>query len=349
MIENGQQPENFPSPVQRALLRCYGLCYKPFARSAYYLRYRYQPDIFLLRTDHPIHALFRSLVFHLGPTPQDTGTEGMLLENLGNPLVCVMATQRAGTNALRGILVQSTGARDFSEIFQRSKKGRWGFYTFLQARPYYHDLFLGKAAWGLETVLREYFTYLCQENEKGAYGIFDVKLNQVAPFIANTGGGKRQMLRDLIAANEIKVVHLARRDLFAQSVSYCLSECSGLWIQRGRHIDTTRYRLDPARILQVAASFRNQNALFAAMFQGYDHVLSLAYEDLFQADNTMQEETRQRLEQFLGVSIPAGAVTPLTKISAATAERIANPEELLAAFSGTCHEASLRTLLQAPA
>ncbi|MGF1550001.1 MAG: Stf0 family sulfotransferase [Sphingomonadaceae bacterium] len=149
---------------------------------------------------------------------------------------------------------------------------------------------------------------------------------------------RERALRGLLADQDIKIIHLERRNLVETYMSFIDVQRRGMNYSRDpsriRKLEPTR--IDPEHCLKKLKQLEIYRAIVEDYFRDHDR-LQVYYEDLLDRP----EEGDRRICDFLGVERRRLSQRSVKLAKGSLADRIANYEELKARLNGTPWEACL--------
>ncbi len=234
----------------------------------------------------------------------------------------ILGRGRTGSNLLRTSLASHPDAVVFGELFNGRSRAR------------------GEINWGGSPGYRSQDARSVALREQDAVAFLDRCVFAKMPsriravgfklFYYHAQEGDWQRVWDPLAEQEVRVIHLMRRNLLQSQVSAIIAEQTGRWISVSPERDPT-----PTPITlpyeRCVRFFERSEQLHEAFASRFDHVLTLYYEDLVADPQARLGE----VQQYLGLPIRPLS-SPLRKQQTRPLhEVVLNHGELERRFAGT--------------
>lgn len=223
---------------------------------------------------------------------------------MSNP-VFLIAQQRSGTTALRGLLKHSEFIDDIGELFHPvTIDDPSNFFRFL---PEYRK----SKPWSVPTkeamseMFADYVDHLDSLSSKPFY-VADVKYNSLHHLNADWQFpfGEPNLL-ELIKSNEHHIVHLVRDDAFAMFFSERFAAATGRW-HYGRNDRSAppqeQVYIDRDRFKRFQADLADARERIDSFLRTYPRSLTLNYETLFDGLR-LSPPAHDAISQFLGIEL----------------------------------------------
>jgi len=258
----------------------------------------------------------------------------------------VLGQQRSGTTALRSTLTLGTKAHDFSEIFHHDRGNTlFNFFNFKENEVVKSPDLVYPSAENQRILWTRYVEMLRSSVEKPLVMV-DVKYNcwhHLDPVYHRPL--ERPQLLSWMFEDGARVLHVTRRDLFAQACSEQIAEARGAWHEAVDETSSKRLReqasltlesrggdadpvvLDPGLIEQTMRRSDETRRLFREWCADYDHYAEVEYETLF-GDARLSERTYEVLDRLTGIGLDEQQPVLLKKITKDLRSEIANLDEV---------------------
>lgn len=251
-------------------------------------------------------------------------------------LIVVLAQQRSGTTAFERTLSLGEKVHSFEEVFHDVRMANYANYFNFREKMIKGNSRLSFNRSEHQLALwRGYVNFLRQETAKPFFMI-DVKYNSWHHFnnVWYNTGSKPDMV-DLVKSGRAKVVHIVRRDLFAQACSAVVAERRQKFHFKTAPKDQPAdLVINPRGLLDRMQRSNAQTQLFRRFFADYEHCCELVYEEMF-ADSHLSAATRGRVSDLIGEDCDGGSEVPLSKATPPLSEVIANSREVVDFFGKT--------------
>ncbi len=223
----------------------------------------------------------------------------------------LLARQRSGTGALGSLLDQHPQISYYGEVFHPDEIDR---------EHNYFNFLLKKAKGDPNNALpsaneqnyRDYIAQLESSGQKGSV-LIDVKYSSTHHF----NGYWHSPLDppgflQICQRERRKIIHLKRHNLLKTRISGLLAEHNKIWHATPEDTITVKtLTLDTEEVLGFLASMSQQVTYFDNYLGNYPQILTLSYENLFQASGTLASDTSKSLAAFLEVDEePFNTLTP---------------------------------------
>ncbi|MEM9298991.1 MAG: sulfotransferase [Bacteroidota bacterium] len=238
----------------------------------------------------------------------------------------VVGTQRTGTTVLRSVLSTHPKLKTFGEVFlNRHSNMKESYYKYLQMRLTNDVKLCVPSAENFGDLFKGYLEYLQDLSNEADCITFDCKYNflQGALIPGEMGMQKRPFLLHLFRENEVKIIHLIRKDVLATYVSSLLSVKNQVWATS----DLSRLK---ARSVEVPLENLVENLRSRVAEQEYFKALlpakmvkTIFYEDMI-IDGVFSEDVMDVVAEHLGVENQFQLEPELKKIAPSLQESIIN-------------------------
>lgn len=281
-------------------------------------------------------------------------------------LIAVAGQQRGGTTVFRALLGTSPDAADMGEIFSGAVTQRGSFWKFLAQRSALNSQIACPHYW--YQAWEEYVIAMKVIFHRETL-IFDMKADHVPYIYHHDAFSYPHRSQFFFSWNNLKVIHLERKNVIAQLVSKKVAEARNnfgeydmtvnpvaIWNNvRRQHADdseapeiesirTWRADADDVSTLTLDIEGFHQNLLgltesnkFLTDAISCFQPLHLVYEDLFDVDGNFSTETLKKIGVFLAVEPSAFDPKPLMKKQSQSdfLAPISNRDELIEKYSNT--------------
>ena len=223
---------------------------------------------------------------------------GKILELKDRPLF-ICSRQRSGTNALSNIL-SLNGVKTYFEPFLMIWHMDYSFDRFLEKNCVSAKFFV----YNPTNVLLDYLDWLFELAGGQRFSV-DVKFNQMHLFdgFSYVQGNRPGLLR-VIQKQKFPIIHLIRRNAFAQFLSRQMQ-----FITKVHHLEKgveqpspEPFNLDIEKCKAHIATAELESSRFKAWNEGYGMYMQLIYEECFQ-NNQLTRGSGDKLKNRFGVNI----------------------------------------------
>lgn len=240
----------------------------------------------------------------------------------------ILTRSRSGSNYLVDLLNSHENIVCFNELFSRSGQTLWGL-------PGYRNQMAKSSA---ATRLKhsdpvQFMTQYIHKNYPRHISAVGFKLlyNQAHKGVAEN------LWTYLSELDEVRIIHLKRKNLLKVLVSKKLATENGVWVKREHEPDQTTQQtiaLSREECMELFTWTREQQAKYEDVFKSKP-VMDLVYEDLLaDTENVMND-----VQGFLGVDKQVLTAGTRKQSTRALSETVSNYEELKDHFAGTEWEA----------
>ncbi len=244
--------------------------------------------------------------------------------------VFLIAQQRSGTTAFRGLLRHSEFVDDFGEVFHPlSIDNEQNFFRFRleygRLRPW--DVPTRQA---MSEMFADYIDHLGSLAGKAFY-VADVKYNSVHHLNADwqVPFGEPNLLK-LLKSNEHHVIHLVRDDAFAMFFSERFAAATGRW-HYGRNDRSTppqeQVRIDRDRFKRFQADLADARERIDSFLRTYPRSLTLHYETLFDGLR-LSDSAHDAISRFLDVELESNLQSEVRRTPVDMESAIENIDEV---------------------
>lgn len=213
----------------------------------------------------------------------------------------LLARQRSGTGAFGSLIDQHPEIRYLGELFHPGE---------IERQHNYFNFLLNAIKQNPERGLpganeinhQEFFEYV--ENLEKKSNIFvDVKYSSTHHFDGYWHAPLDiPFFLQLCKRNDRKIVHLKRRNYLKTYVSGLLAERNKIWhAKQNDTIKITSLQLNSKELLDYLRSITHQVEHFESYLSKYPQIMTLEYENLFQASGTLADDVIENLSAFLEV------------------------------------------------
>ncbi len=259
--------------------------------------------------------------------------------NLKSEPVILIANQRSGTNVFRSALAKNRNFENFNETFQKNEsvyRKELGFFLFKQRLIEKEPHLIEPTGENQTKIFECYLEMLSRHAEESRYFILDVKYNSLHHF--NTvwhSTNKIPYLISLIEKNQIKVIHLTRRNIFKQVISRMFAVRTNTFgITNKENLPEYKMKVDPELLYTEMVALQQNIGFVKKWLVDYDNVLNLAYEDLFE-NGIFSEEIGLQLSGFLNTDVKLRGDVYYKKMITQVSNVIMNFDEIRDYFKGT--------------
>jgi len=252
----------------------------------------------------------------------------------------VVGTQRTGTTVLRSVLGTHPDIATFGEVFlNRHSNMKESYYGFLQKAVAENSELVIPSSDNNQTLFTRYMSYLEELcNPESECLTIDCKYNFLmgAMVPGELGINRRPHLLHLFRLNNVKIIHLIRKDVLATYVSSLLSVKNQVWATDDLKKLTTRSVVVPTENLvgQLQARVDEQNYFLSLL---NDVALTVAYEDMI-VENEFSVEVMDKVAKLLSLENKFDLEPRLKKMAPEKAESIQNYGEVQKCLKGTKFE-----------
>ena len=198
-------------------------------------------------------------------------------------LLCIVASQRAGTTALQSALGRSGSFLNLSEIFQTNESRRAG--NFLD---YARELRINVADLATfadaRRVCEEYLDHI-EAMDPDRVPVIDVKFNAwyaIHPFWAYPQA--EPLLMQVLKQRGASFVFVRRRDLASQVLSEEIARHTGVWHDLDDEVPLECFAVNLGAVRAKARQIVLAEKFFAGRLAQYPLCRRVAYEDMFDGD-----------------------------------------------------------------
>jgi len=197
-------------------------------------------------------------------------------------------------------------------------------------------------------IYNSYIEYMMKSFKEELF-ILDIKYNSWSylDWYWRDPTGRPGLAALMQADRRVRVVHLKRRNLFAQYCSQRLAERSGLWwrtnLQDQPAPRAETLEIDVTDCVRWLEDMAAQQQLFDKWFAGFGG-FQLEYETLMQGDG-FAPHVEKMFREIFGRAPVGPLVTEYRKVAPPLGEIVTNGDRVLAALAGTRFEPMLRDAL----
>lgn len=256
-------------------------------------------------------------------------------------MICIIATGRSGTHALRSLLQQETWITCLDEVLnpelQRKLPGSITEFLDRMLRLMPEWKMNGKTA---EALINDYFTYL-QNLVLESVPLIDIKDEDLSMLDwPREKQDDRPPFLSQIMDKGYPIIRLTRRNWLAQYASQELARQTNKWVlNKGTKIKnkSTKLKIDPIRILKVLEYFENREKRFHRWLSDYPKIAWLHYEMLLDGYR-LSSSARTEIERVVGRSLDPYFSVRTVKQAPPIDQLIENYDEIKVILKGTPYE-----------
>lgn len=216
--------------------------------------------------------------------------------------VVLLAKQRSGTGALGSALDQHKNIKYFGEVFHHDAIHSSPNYFWHLKKKMNDDVDYSLPG-NLDRKFQDYFEYL-HKIEQSSIQIVDVKYSSLHHFNGYwQAPAAAPRIFELLAKNEIPVIHLRRENTLKVHVSGLLAEKNKVW--HARELDTINYntvRVDVNSLMNRLNVDSFQDNQIRSWVGRLKNVLTLEYDQTFSSEGTLTTDAVNEISSFLDVS-----------------------------------------------
>jgi hypothetical protein len=249
--------------------------------------------------------------------------------------ICIIAGQRAGTNALQRAIEATGAVVNFGEIFHTHPQGVDGPSRIF--RDFARENGIGMAdtmeRGGATTAAKKYMTWL-KEAAQPKHMLIDVKFNS---WLALTPTWKFPFeepffMRYLKDHEATTFILIWRENLAEQVLSDLISNEIRVWHNIGaEHIAGKQFEVPIQRVKWLAKLVCRTEVEMRQHLQGHANRIVIKYEDLFQ-EGILTDRFKTEFKKLLELDFPDGALGYIRPNTADKREIVANYDEAVAAI-----------------
>jgi len=249
----------------------------------------------------------------------------------------VVGTQRTGTTVLRSVLSTHPDISTFGEVFlNRHSQMKESFYGFYKRELEKNSELCIPSQENYEFLFAEYLKYLNSISCKSTGCVtLDVKYNFLMGALVpgESGVNRRPFLLHLFRKNDIKVIHLVRKDVLATYVSSLLSVQNQVWATEDlNRLKTRQVEVPLANLLELLRSRVEEQTYYSELLK--DVALEITYEEMI-VNGEFSMHVMKQVANRLGVKQQFDLTPKLKKIAPPKSESIKNFNEVSALLKGT--------------
>ena len=256
-------------------------------------------------------------------------------------MICIIATGRSGTNALRSVLRQESWIACMDEVLnpdlQRVIPGNLTDFMdqMLRIMP---DWKINDTT--AEVLIGDYFTYL-QNLAVDCVPLIDIKGEQLRildwPGVLQTN--KPHILRRIMDGG-YPILRVTRRNWLAQHASVELAMKTDEWVRNNRAViknGSPKLHINPRLLLGKLDNYASDEKQGRRWLSGYPRTAWLYYETLFDGSR-LSSSARTEIERVVGRSLDPTLSIGTQKIAPPLEQLIDNYAEIQALLKGTPYE-----------
>lgn len=200
--------------------------------------------------------------------------------------IVLFARPRSGTNALRSVLATHPDVFCLDEVFAITERGSeheltrsTNFFNFLvsYAGGDVERIYPNRHA----AVFADFLEYLGGFTTK-RFIVIDVKYTTAHLLTAPYGSLDHPYLFDLIVANQLRVLHIARKNYLRYELSLRKAIASGKWETELHEAPSDQpISLDVPSLIHSMGVCEREDEIVRTFFRGYGRYLSFDYQDVF--------------------------------------------------------------------
>jgi hypothetical protein len=248
-------------------------------------------------------------------------------------LIILTAQQRSGTGALTRTLDLGTKIHGLPEVFHPNAGSGINFFDY---RAQHFGI---KPQSPEANVWDGYVSYL-RSNHLKPFILLNIKydswhhLNGAWHFPNDPPA-----LLGMVKERSVAIIHLIRKDVFAQACSYLVATERGIW-QSHKHPnwspeqDQTRYLLNPRDLLQLIQQSLAGTKLFRELFAGYPRYAELTFEELLE-NGYLSETATNRISHLIGENCGGSGRVPTKKLILHIRDVVENGDAIVDFFKDT--------------
>jgi hypothetical protein len=259
-------------------------------------------------------------------------------------LLIVLGQQRSGTTALRSTLAQGTQVHDFNEVFHEDRGDeRFNYFNFKQREVSESPDLVYPSVENQETLWSRYADLLRSSTDRPLVMI-DVKYNGWHHFdpVYHLPWARPRLMQWLFR-DAVRILHVTRRNLFAQACSERIATARGAWHaavdeQSGERLSQIGLTvkpmasdepvaLDPRALEATMVWSEKTRDLFREWCSDYPHYAEVEYETLFD-DGRLSRRTYDVMHGLTGVDLDEQKPVLLKKVTKDLRREIANVDEV---------------------
>ncbi len=271
--------------------------------------------------------------------------------------IILLAYQRSGTTVLQRTMGESDLVHNYGEVFLGPKPAHivkeyyddWNlyaetnFFNFKKKKIAETPSLHLPSPENQEKLFGLYFNWLAEKTTK-KYFLVDIKYHSWHHFnVFFQEIFHRPFLLRMLLKQPIKFIHLIRRNVFEQYVSWVYSKATRKWHYKRK--ETLRKK----KIIIDVRDCEERMQLSLDSSDMFDHWLTGAsslkiyYEDLFE-DGLFSKEILAQIENHIGEKLNVPIAPALKKVISSVGEAVENREEVLRYFKTTPFEKYTRSL-----
>ena len=250
--------------------------------------------------------------------------------------ICIIATGRSGTHALRSILRQENWITCLDEVLnpELQRKIPGNITEFLD------KMFRLMPDWKLNGstaryLIKEYFTYL-QNIAKDCVPLIDIKNEQlrILDWWLELGKNKPLFLKQIMY-NDYPIIQLTRQNVLAQYASIKLAVQTNEWVRNKYKV--SKNETPPEYIFENLDKYAGANRQFSNWFSNYPRTACLTYETLLDGAR-LSTSARTEIERVVGRTLDPTITADTQKIAPPLSQLIKNFDEIKELLKGTPYE-----------
>lgn len=247
---------------------------------------------------------------------------------MSNPVV-VVAKQRSGTNLLRRTLASSQYFEDLNEVFHMNNDQPNLFWQFRQ-----------------ELIKENYeLAFPSQENQTQIFSLFIDKISNASVDFSlidikyNSSHHLNHLWQDpletpylleLLAKNNIPIIHLVRKNIFETYVSLMTASKLNVWVSWDKSFTHyLTFKIDINHMLAFLKNLKKEINLYRQWLYSFKGIIvtELNYENLLNTQGGFSEKIEQEICDFLQISEKLNLTIPTKKIAKSLQETVENYED----------------------